>query len=188
MTDKEHEAVKAEIKSLYQKIDKEQPSTELDEQILNMARSQVAKPTQSQSFWRKYRWPLSSAASVLVVVTLFVINPAMKNGDSIEQGGPVMMSSPPKPQMMRSMDSPNPTDEHLDHKATQAVQGNESGSVDADLTAQLNNIERLIREKEIAEAYRLLKQLAEQTPQLLEASHPLNTRYLTLKKAVMSGH
>ncbi|GIU18362.1 hypothetical protein [Shewanella sp. MBTL60-007] len=186
MTDKEHEAVEDEIKSLYQKIDKEQPSTELDEQILNMARSRVAKPVQSQSFWRKYRWPLSSAASVLVVVTLFVINPAMKSGDVLEQGEPVMMSSPPKPQMMRSMDAPKQMAEQLDDNVIQAVQN--SAPVDADLTAQLDNIEQLIRDKEIAEAYDLLQQLAEQAPQLLQTTHPLNERFLKLRKAVMSGH
>ncbi|GIU36403.1 hypothetical protein L2719_14855 [Shewanella schlegeliana] len=182
MTDKEHEVVEAEIKSLYQKIDKEQPPTELDEQILTMARSRVAKPVQSQSFWRKYRWPLSSAASVLVVVTLFVINPAMKSGDNLEQGEPVMMSSPPKPQMMRSMDTPK----QMDNNVTQAVQ--DSAPVGADLTAQLDNIEQLIRDKKIAEAYDLLQQLAEQAPQLLQATHPFNERYLKLQKVVMSGH
>ncbi|ABV86540.1 hypothetical protein [Shewanella pealeana] len=188
MTDKEHEAVEAEIKSLYQQIDKEQPSSQLDEQILTMARSRTAKPQQSQSFWRKYRWPLSSAASVFVVVTLFVINPAMKSGDVLEQGEPVMMSSPPKPQMMRSMDSPNQVAEHLDEQTPQTVQGNESKSADPDLTAQLDNIEQLLRDKDITEANRLLKLLAEQQPQLLEPSHPLNARYIALKKALMSGH
>lgn len=188
MTDKEHDAVEAEIKSLYQHIDKEQPSSEIDEQILNLARSRVAKPIQSQSFWRKYRWPLSSAASVLVVVTLFVINPAMKSGDVLEQGQPVMMSSPPKPQMMRTMDNPSQVAEQLNDTEPRLMQTNEANSVDTDLAAQLDNIERLIRAKEIAKAHDLLQRLAEQTPQLLEASHPLNARYLTLQKVLMSGH
>ncbi|WP_299809010.1 hypothetical protein [uncultured Shewanella sp.] len=186
MTDKEHEAVEAEIKSLYQQIDKEQPSSQLDAEILKMAGSRVAKPRESQSFWRKYRWSLSSAASVLVVVTLFVINPAMKSGDVLEQGEPVMMSSP-KPQMMRALDNPNQAVEQLDEQALR-VQGSELKSVDADLTAQLDNIEQLIQEKKIAEAHDLLQQLAKQQPELLEPSHTLHTRYLMLQQAIMSGH
>ncbi|MGS0674001.1 hypothetical protein [Shewanella sp. 0m-4] len=188
MTDKEHEANEVEIKSLYQKMTQEQPSSELDEQILNLARSRIKKPLQSQSFWRKYRWPLSSAASVLVVVTLFVINPAMKKGDVLEQGQPVMMSSPPKPQMMRSMDNPSQLAEQPDDKAAWVKQGKEFMAADAVLIAQLDNIEQLIRAKEIAKAQRLLTLLAEQQPQLLQATHSLNARYLKLQKAVMSGH
>ena len=187
MTDKEHEAVEAEIKSLYQQIDKEQPSSKLDAEILKMARSGVVKRQESQSFWRKYRWPISSAASVLVVVTLFVVNPAMKSGDVLEQGEPVMMSAP-KPQMMRALDNPNQAIEQLDDQTPRRVQGNEPKWQDADLTAQLDNIERLIRYKKIAEANRLLKLLVEQEPLLLKPNHPLNARYLTLQKALMSGH
>ncbi len=167
MTDKGHEAIEAEIKSLYHQMDKELPSSELDELILKQASRRVSKPAQSQSFWRKYRWPLSSAASVLVVVTLFVINPAMKSGDVLEQGEAVMMSSPPKPQMMRSMENPSQIADQLDDKAIEVIQSNESKSEYALLIMQLHDIEHLILDNEITKAQRLLKQIAAQEPQLL---------------------
>ncbi len=200
MTDKEQAALEAEIQSLYRKTATEQPSTSLDNDILALAKEQASKQqvkTQtSQSFWRQQRWPLASAASVLVVVTLFMINPAMQNSDVLEQQQPMMMSTPEQPQMMRAMPEPAAkTDEAVQtsqgslptENRERLVQSTEL-SADVGLVSALDNVAGLIEAKQIKQADELLKQTVKQWPEIIDESHPQHARYLSLQHALMSGH
>ncbi len=75
----------AELKALYLAKATEQPSTELDARILAMAQQRLIEHASESeqsasanviqvSFWRRYRWPLSSAASVLLLSSLLLLN------------------------------------------------------------------------------------------------------------------
>jgi hypothetical protein len=70
----------AEIKLWYRAQAQETPSAELDDAIMSLAKSanQSKKADNlvvvDNSFWRRHRWPISSAASVMFVATLLLIN------------------------------------------------------------------------------------------------------------------
>ncbi len=70
----------AEIKLWYRAQAQETPSAELDDAIMSLAKSanQSTKADNlvvvDNSFWRRHRWPISSAASVMFVATLLLIN------------------------------------------------------------------------------------------------------------------
>jgi hypothetical protein len=94
-----------ELTKLYQAQATEQPSETLDEQILALAKDSISSHTHEvirpkADFWRQYRWPISSVASVMLVVTLVLVNP--KRGDEV-----IMDGSQPLPQMSSRMITPD---------------------------------------------------------------------------------
>ncbi|QYJ98816.1 hypothetical protein K0J45_06185 [Shewanella alkalitolerans] len=108
----------AELKALYLAKATEQPSTELDARILAMAQQRLTEKAgeigQSGSanviqvsFWRRYRWPLSSAASVLLLSSLLLLN---LNGPTPinDQVRPMLAS---EPQAMRMAAPPEPQEQ-----------------------------------------------------------------------------
>ncbi|QYJ85138.1 hypothetical protein K0I73_13025 [Shewanella mesophila] len=94
------------LRKLYHMQATEQPSQQLDNKVLAQASAQISKPTDNvvkphANFWRQYRWPISSAASVMLVVTLLLINPSMQDevltDDAImPQSAPMLMQHEPK--------------------------------------------------------------------------------------------
>lgn len=196
MTDKEQATIEAEIQSMYRKSATEQPSSTLDSDIIAQARAHVSHSNSgqtSQSFWRQYRWPLSSAASVLVVVTLFMINPAIQNSADSPQGEPMMMSAPevatPEPQMMRSMQDSAPEAKTVDSsKSINDSKIDQQASVNQAIANQLDAVARLLKSKQLSQADELLQQVPKQWPSVLEDNHPLHARYHRLQKAIMADH
>ncbi|MCL1140207.1 hypothetical protein [Shewanella pneumatophori] len=199
MTDKEHAAIEEEIKSLYQKGAKELPPASVDSKILAQAREQLAEENQSmsvtgrvnhqqsQSFWRQYRLPLSSAASVMVVVTLFMLNPTMDNNDGLQQGEPMLMSAPEQtesqPQMMRAMPDNAPA-------ARSKVEGESFAQAPnkLSLAAELDKVEQLVAAKKIELAHTELQQISTQWPEVKDEQSDYHLRFMALQKEIMSGH
>lgn len=88
----------AELKLWYRAQAQETPSAELDDAIMSLAKSanQSTKVDNlvvvDNSFWRRHRWPISSAASVMFVATLLLINQdATQDILSDEAYAPMMM-------------------------------------------------------------------------------------------------
>ena len=105
----------SDLQSWYQHQDQEVPSAELDDAIIKMAKEASAEKTQSitdidqqsasatgdkssdnvirveNSFWRKNRWALSSAASVMLVVTVVLLNPQSPQEILSDDAMPMMM-------------------------------------------------------------------------------------------------
>jgi hypothetical protein len=96
--DAEFTALQTEIKDAYHQQPLEQPSAELDEAILAKARSgaNVTKVSSTKkSIWQRNAWVYSSAASVLLVAGLFILNPSLQKhlGTDSEQSVPARQSS-----------------------------------------------------------------------------------------------
>lgn len=86
-------ALQTEIKQAYHQQSLEQPSAELDEAILAKARAGrhvVAKQNgATKSLWQRNAWLFSTAASVILVAGLFILNPSLQQvGINPEQGLP----------------------------------------------------------------------------------------------------
>ncbi|WP_282110921.1 hypothetical protein [Shewanella algicola] len=92
--DAEFTALQTEIKQAYHQQSMEQPSAELDEAILAKARAArhvVAKQSGvTKSLWQRNAWLFSTAASVILVAGLFILNPSLQQqvGINLEQGLP----------------------------------------------------------------------------------------------------
>ncbi len=86
-----------ELQRWYCKIKQEQPDQELDDKIIAMANRATDGASKDNvvrvehSFWRQYRWPLSSAASVMLVVTVLLINPDAPQEILRDDAMPMMM-------------------------------------------------------------------------------------------------
>ncbi|QYK02394.1 hypothetical protein [Shewanella psychrotolerans] len=121
MKDNTHEPLfDEELKRLYQIQATEQPSKALDEQILNRAKCaiepkspKVIKP--KADFWRQYRWSISSAASVMLVVSLLLLNP--NNTDVV-----IMDGGQPLPQISSKMMAPEVKPQALEMKPAERAQ------------------------------------------------------------------
>jgi hypothetical protein len=81
--DKNQQAEQQKISDLYATLKQEQPTAELDQRILDLAKQQVvplesALETKAQILradkrsWRRWQWPLSIAASVMLVSVIFI--------------------------------------------------------------------------------------------------------------------
>ena len=125
----------SELQSWYKLQAQEQPSSELDDAIIKMATEASAVSNQASvdssqheaplagdkitdnvvrvenSFWRKNRWALSSAASVMLVVTVVMLNP---------QSPQEILSDDAMPMMMQMS---QPLDEQLESLQADAVEG-----------------------------------------------------------------
>ncbi|TVP12270.1 hypothetical protein [Shewanella sp. KCT] len=111
----------AELKALYLAKATEQPSTELDARILAMAQQRLTEHAGESgqsgsanviqvSFWRRYRWPLSSAASVLLLSSLLLLN---LNGPMPidDQVRPMLASEPQAMRMAAPPEQQAPTEQ-----------------------------------------------------------------------------
>lgn len=125
----------SELQTWYKLQAQEQPSSELDDAIIKMATEASAVSNQASvdssqheaplagdkitdnvvrvenSFWRKNRWALSSAASVMLVVTVVMLNP---------QSPQEILSDDAMPMMMQMS---QPLDEQLESLQADAVEG-----------------------------------------------------------------
>ncbi|WP_394146814.1 hypothetical protein [Shewanella atlantica] len=103
----------AELHRWYQKMEQEQPGEALDKKIIEMAKQATKSGSEDNvvrvehSFWRRYRWPLSSAASVMLVVTLLLLNPEVPRDILRDDTSPVMMQmSAPADVQGKQLDDP----------------------------------------------------------------------------------
>jgi hypothetical protein len=127
--DAEFTALQTEIKDAYHQQPLEQPSAKLDEAILTKARSEanVSKASSAKkSIWQRNAWVYSSAASVLLVAGLFILNPSLQKnlGSDLEQSVPAQQ--PPFKQAKSTSDVPKLTESPVEDAAAAesiAVQG-----------------------------------------------------------------
>ncbi|MCG9721350.1 hypothetical protein [Shewanella sp. Isolate7] len=111
----------AELKALYLAKATEQPSSEVDARILAMAQQRLNERRLNEqdlseqesegadkqsgsanviqvSFWRRYRWPMSTAASVLLLSSLLLMN--LNGPNPIDEQVRPMLASEPQPMRM----------------------------------------------------------------------------------------
>ena len=94
-------ALQDEIASLYHHGVKEQPSAQLDEAVIAMAQAELQRAKMEHTLadtdnnkvvelktWQRYRWQLSTAASVVIVAGLFMMMPMQQNSDPAQMGIP----------------------------------------------------------------------------------------------------
>lgn len=105
------ESVDSQLYTWYRLQATEQPSEQLDNKVIAQAKAAIANQHKDNvvkpwaDFWRQYRWPISSAASVMLVVTLLLVNPEIQEellGDdaAMPQSAPLLMQQN-EPAMMR---------------------------------------------------------------------------------------
>ncbi len=201
MTKESEDNTQKELHALYQHIEQEQPSKALDNAILGLAASNAKPRLKSQSFWRKHRWPLSSAASVLLVVTLFVINPQMQTGDLSDEAMPALMSSPQDhnaPAMMRMATPEQGASSMSVQKSTRADENPQiklqssdfNGSqnltnygADAEaLIAEFDEVAKMLTLKEFAQAEQALQRIESEYETILQSNEPLQNRFNKLQE------
>lgn len=201
MTKESEDNTQKELHALYQHIEQERPSKALDNAILELAASNAKPRVKSQSFWRKHRWPLSSAASVLLVVTLFVINPQMQTGNLSDEAMPALMSTPEDhnaPAMMR-MATPEQESGNMsvqestsaDEKPQIKLQSSDFngaknlknvGTDVGTLIAKLDEVEKMLNLKELAQAEQALQRIENEYETLLQSNEALQNRFIELQK------
>ncbi|MEZ9199705.1 hypothetical protein [Shewanella sp. 10N.286.54.B9] len=201
MTKESEDNTQKELHALYQHIEQEKPSKALDNAILELAASKAKPRVKSQSFWRKHRWPLSSAASVLLVVTLFVINPQMQTGNLSDEAMPALMTAPQDhnaPAVMR-MATPEQESESMsvrentraDEKPPIKLQSSDFNGAknlqivraDAEaLSAEFEEVEKMLILEEFAQAEQALQRIEREYETILQSNEALKKHYNELKK------
>ncbi|MCC4833205.1 hypothetical protein LMH66_11245 [Shewanella sp. 10N.7] len=116
MSDEEFIALQQEISALYKQQALERPSAAIDAAILLQAKATQASSLKNNvntaeksnlvqlSFWKKHRLPISSAASVMLIASVMLLNPELKQhavselDDSVpvmsDVADPVQMAAP----------------------------------------------------------------------------------------------
>ena len=201
MTKESEDNTQKELHALYQHIEQERPSKVLDNAILELAASNAKPRVKSQSFWRKHRWPLSSAASVLLVVTLFVINPQMQTGNLSDEAMPALMSTPEEHNAPAMMRMATPEQESGNMSAQESTSADEKPqiklqssdfngaknlkSVGTDvgtLIAELDEVEKMFNLEEFAQAEQALQRVESEYETLLQSNEALQNRFIELQK------
>ena len=122
MSDEDFEALQQDISALYKQQELERPSAAIDAAILLQAKA--VKPAVTQitsttadpsskirstatvvqlSFWKKHRLPLSSAASVMIIASIMLLNPEFNRHAVTELDDSIpVLSESASPAMMRS--------------------------------------------------------------------------------------
>lgn len=146
----EYTDLQQDIRKLYHQADLPEPSAELDKAILQQAENAITKKSDnatetknviSLNVWRKYRWPLSSAASVLLVATLVFLQPSIYETQISSE--PKLMSAPQptnEPQMMGEMTEPSLMNEQM---TTADIEEQESGSPALDIQDEPHAIQQV---------------------------------------------
>ena len=201
MTKESEDNTQIELHALYQHIEQERPSKALDNAILELAASNAKPRVKSQSFWRKHRWPLSSAASVLLVVTLFVINPQMQTGNLSDEAMPALMSTPEDHNAPAMMRMATPEQESGNMSAQESTSADEKPQVKLQssdfngaknlknvgtdvgtLTAELDEVEKMLNLEELAQAEQALQRIENEYETLLQSNEALQNRFIELQK------
>ncbi|GIU15765.1 hypothetical protein TUM4261_33260 [Shewanella sp. c952] len=201
MTKESEDNTQKELHALYQHIEQERPSKVLDNAILELAASNAKPRVKSQSFWRKHRWPLSSAASVLLVVTLFVINPQMQTGNLSDEAMPALMSTPEDHNAPAMMRMATPEQESGNMSAQESTSADEKpqiklqssdfngaknlknvGTDVGTLTAELDEVEKMLNLEEFAQAEQALQRIENEYETLLQSNEALKNRFIELQK------
>lgn len=201
MTKESEDNTQKELHALYQHIEQERPSKALDNAILELAASNAKPRVKSQSFWRKHRWPLSSAASVLLVVTLFVINPQMQTGNLSDEAMPALMSTPEDHNAPAMMRMATPEQESGNMSAQESTSADEKpqiklqssdfngaknlknvGTDVGTLIAKLDEVEKMFNLEEFAQAEQALQRVESEYETLLQSNEALQNRFIELQK------
>ncbi|PMG79666.1 hypothetical protein BCU84_05015 [Shewanella sp. 10N.286.51.B7] len=105
MSDEEFIALQQEISALYKQQALERPSAAIDAAILLQAKATQASSLKNNvktaeksnlvqlSFWKKHRLPISSAASVMLIASVMLLNPEFKQHAVSELDGSVPVMS-----------------------------------------------------------------------------------------------
>ena len=122
------------IRTLYHLRATESPSARLDSEILTLAASYVlrenpqvdpkshdvaaANTINKAPFWQRFRWPISTAASVFLVVGLFVLSPNLRQSAPESESRLYKMSEPTIAPMSKEQAIGNDSKVILDSEAT----------------------------------------------------------------------
>ncbi|WP_192021363.1 hypothetical protein [Shewanella sp. WPAGA9] len=115
MTDEAFAALQQDISALYKLQNLERPSAAIDAAILAQSKMRSTQATQHDSnsnvikvsFWHKHKLPLSSAASVMIIASVMLLNPEFNQHavTDIEEAIPMateVNQTSPSPAMMRA--------------------------------------------------------------------------------------
>ncbi|WP_153913352.1 hypothetical protein [Shewanella sp. TC10] len=169
ISDEAFAALQEDISALYKQQDLERPSAAIDAAILLQAKavqpavksasiqsneakatsiqSNAAKATRTNvvkvSFWKKHRLPLSSAASVMLIASVMLLNPEFNQHAVTELDDSIpVVTDTPAPAMMRSA-VPDPQQTELSQSQSSVNRDSvNSGSVNrdsAESSSVLNN-------------------------------------------------
>lgn len=175
--DDEFLALQDEVSLLYHRGPKPEPSAQLDELILakahaqlnaNSASNQAAEQQQKVvqiSIWQKYRWQLSSAASVLMIAGLFLMIPMDQHIDPA-----------PRDIMPQPMSATNPEMQLMSAESNHAEAINEAQENLSAEPAQLSDevSPRIIESRAMKSAAKLApKDIANQAPIIADVDSAL---------------
>lgn len=206
----EQEISDLQLKALYQAKANEEPSAELDARILAMASQHQSQPNESAgngdvkvvSFWRQYRWPLSSAASVLLLSSLLLLNLNQPQPPITEQMMPMMVSdqavesmravkssdgaSQMQPRTM-SQQAPESSEQQgpvaqseKSHKLAAPIKADGQAKANISDIQAVNHLQQLVDSELWSDADTLYQRLLKERPRLQDSSHPQHAQWLAL--------
>jgi len=158
----EEEALRQEVSAWYHKQALEMPSERLDQDILRLSQAHLAEMNVSQlkpaatPIWRRFPWALSSAASLVLVVGLVILN---RGHFEKELVAPAALT----------MSAPMPAQAPLDNAAQQAEMARQARVEDESTQNSQREAMRaeakMLAQEKLQAASRSLPQIARALPQ-----------------------
>ncbi|MEZ9236061.1 hypothetical protein [Shewanella sp. 10N.286.52.A9] len=142
MTDEAFAALQQDISALYKLQNLERPSAAIDAAILAQSKMRSTQTTQQNSnsnvikvsFWHKHKLPLSSAASVMIIASVMLLNPEFNQHavTDIEEAIPMateVNQTTSSPAMMRAepntfADEPASSSQRIEQGSEQSIEQN----------------------------------------------------------------
>ncbi|MGZ9899022.1 hypothetical protein [Shewanella gaetbuli] len=208
-SDEEFLAIQDEIVNLYHKGPQPEPSESVDSAIMAQAKQQLMTQSDTEAnlsaqqqldaelthktnvvqlkTWRKYTWQISTAASVILIVGLLLVNPMMQQQPTSTDADEIMPMQMDIAEPMQAEMAPASVAAQRLKSAKSAPQAHTNDDISIVSPQQgVEVLNELAAQQQWQQAVEYLLVLEQQFPQIKQQQHPLHQQYIEIKQTILT--